>query len=98
MLLWWLIKCLLCWYNAFIFEDHYFPRSFFQELGLRFHVGKPQSKAESHRPCHHQWQPVGLPGKLQEESMIMELLFFWEHMNRRERGAATHFIGDSASL
>lgn len=33
-----LIKFLFCCYDAFIFEDHYFLCSFFQELGLRLGI------------------------------------------------------------
>ena len=38
MLLCWLLKCLLCCCNAFIYEDHYFSCAFLQDFGLRLEV------------------------------------------------------------
>lgn len=96
-LLWWLIKRLLCCYNAFIFEDRYFLRSFIQELSLRFYFKettrqglKPQAMLPPMTMC-------GLPGKLQEENVIIELPLLLKYMNPRERRTA-HSLGDPVSL
>lgn len=51
MLLWWLIKFLHRCYYAFISEDHYFPRSFFQERGLRLEVKAMATRGAPHHAC-----------------------------------------------
>lgn len=95
-LLCWLIKFLLCSYDAFIFEDHYFLCSFFQELGLR--LGIKETSRQGLKPPT-MLAPLDTCGLLRgAPDCDCGAALSSEVMSHRARGTATLFIGKPMSL
>lgn len=97
MLLWRLIKFLHRCYYAFISEDHYFPRSFFQERGLRLEVKATATRGLEPPTTLAPMGMCGGPRAATGRAVIVELPRLLTHTNRTE-GEQLLFIGEPPSL